>query len=70
MARKSTEDLIRVHIWVRKDDYEALQTMYTETVGISKIVRTLIQSHVKQVLARTTQKAPKMTLEEIKIDKS
>lgn len=67
MARKSTEDLIRIHVWIRRDDHEAIQTMYSETVGVSKIIRTLIAAHVKEVLSRTSQKNPKPKIEDIEL---
>lgn len=70
MARKSTEDLVRIHVWIRRDDHEAIQAMYSTTVGVSKMIRTLIAAHVKEVRSRTSQKSPKPKIEDIDFEQS
>ena len=43
MPKKESEEVIRVHLWLYKFDWEKMKTIYEPTIGPSKAIREIVQ---------------------------
>ena len=59
MPRSSNpaEELTRVHVWILKDDKEAIDTMFGNSIGFSKAIRTIVHQYVRQIQAKAATQA-------------
>lgn len=57
MAKKSNEDLTRVHIWLKTDDVAKLHQYFDDTLGFSNAVRTMVSQYIRRLEAKAGEKA-------------
>lgn len=68
MARKTTEDLKRIHLWLHAEDIDFLTMAYRDTIGVSKAIRVLVHAHVKAVRNKQDLQTKQSTIDIGEID--
>lgn len=65
MSRRREDKAISKHtLFLYSGDYQFLQSHYGLNVGAAKIIRDLVNLHVKKIRGKTEQVAPRLTVEE------
>ena len=52
MPKKESEEVIRVHLWLYKSDWEKMKTIYEPTIGPSKAIREIVRNFLRTIEAK------------------
>jgi hypothetical protein len=63
MPKKEDEEIIRVHVWVYKSDWELMRTIFGRhnNVTPSNAIRQILRSHLTQIKARVDSVKDRIT---------
>src|SRR5215207_2899163 len=52
MSRREPEPLVRTHVWLFESDLEWLRDNFSQSVGVNKMVRTIIRTTRRKIEAK------------------
>lgn len=68
MPRTESEPLKRIHLWLYESDVDKLQSLFKNSMGMSRAVRTIVRKFIKQIEAASAQESKTIQLPEVQLD--